>query len=158
MLSKFTLSVPPSNESSLSSSPASSPVGQGAHPYNLDSKPLVHWVSPGIQHKDVYDTSLSWWRAAIRRRLVASVRWESRVIARLQVSYRFARFAGIHIDYPVIQEKLRTPWLDAYFVYTSSLGTHTFFMTVLPAMFFFGLPEMGRGCVNSWLKSMPTYS
>lgn len=31
-------------------------------------------------------------------------------------------------------------------------------MTVLPAMFFFGLPEMGRGCVNNWLKFMPTYS
>ena len=100
--SKITLSVPPSNGSSPSSSPASSPVGQGAHPYNnlnLDNEPLDNWVSPGMQPKDLYDTSLSWWRAAIRRRLVASVRWESRVIARMQVSYPIARFAGKHIDY-----------------------------------------------------------
>ena len=84
MLSKFTLSIPDSESSSLSSSPASSPVGQAYNSLNLDRKPLV---SPGIQPKDVYDTSLSWWRAAIRRRLVARVRWESRVIARMQVSY-----------------------------------------------------------------------
>lgn len=106
MLSKFALSIPPSNESepsSLSSSPASSPVGQGVHPYNnlnLDSKPLVDCVSPGIQAKDVYDTSLSWWRAAIRRRLVASVRWESRVIARMQVSCRLLR--GLLAYIPII--------------------------------------------------------
>ena len=36
------------------------------------------------------------------------------------------------------------PWLDAYFVYTSSLGTHTFFMTVLPIFFYFGHPEIGQ--------------
>ena len=97
MPSKFTLTIPARNESepsSLSSSPASSPVGQGVHPYNswnVDSKPLVDWVSPGIQPKDVYETSLSWWRVAIRRRLVESVRRESRVIARMQVSYRLLR-------------------------------------------------------------------
>ena len=91
MPSKFTLTIPPSNESepsSLSSSPASSPVGQGVHPYkswNADSK--FDCVSPGIQPKDVYETSLSWWRVAIRRRLVERVRWESKVIARMQVSY-----------------------------------------------------------------------
>lgn len=101
MLSKFTLSIPPNNESepsSLSSSPASSPVGQGVYPYNnlnLDSKPLVDWAS---QPKDVYDTSLSWWRAAIRRRLVASVRWESRIIARMQVSYRMLRGSLAYIS------------------------------------------------------------
>jgi hypothetical protein len=96
MLSKLPLSIRPSKESepsSLSSSPASSPVGQGVHPYNnlnLDSAPLLDCVS---KPKDVYDTSLSWWRAAIRRRLVASVRRESRVIARMQVSYRLLRGA-----------------------------------------------------------------
>jgi hypothetical protein len=65
-------------------SAGSSPVGQG-------DKPFVDWVSPGIQPKNVYDTNLSWWRAAIRRRLVTSVRWESKVIARMQVSYPIAR-------------------------------------------------------------------
>lgn len=99
MLSNLTLSIP-SSESSLFPSPESSPVGQGIHPYNLDSsKPLVDRIPPGIQPKDVYDASLPWWRAAIRRRLVASVQWESRVIARMQVSYLILRFAGILIDY-----------------------------------------------------------
>ena len=104
MLSKLTLSIPSSESSeSLFPSPESSPVGQGIHPYNLDSsKPLVDRIPPGIQPKDVYDASLPWWRAAIRRRLVASVQWESRVIARMQVSYLsylILRFAGILIDY-----------------------------------------------------------
>ncbi|OBZ77993.1 hypothetical protein A0H81_02684 [Grifola frondosa] len=42
-------------------------------------------------------------------------------------------------------ERVRHPFLDAYFVYTSSLGTHTFFMVMLPALFFFGYAEIGRG-------------
>lgn len=45
----------------------------------------------------------------------------------------------------ILQDRIRTSYLDAYFVYTSSLGTHTFFMTVLPALFFFGYEELGRG-------------
>ncbi|KAF9057101.1 PAP2 superfamily-domain-containing protein, partial [Panaeolus papilionaceus] len=80
----------------------------------------------GAAGKDVYDTTLPWWRAAIRRRLVRAVRSESEIIARMQ-------------------KIIRTPWLDAYFVYTSSLGTHTFFMIILPSLFFFGHDEMGRG-------------
>ena len=48
-------------------------------------------------------------------------------------------------DAESLQEKIRTPWLDAYFVYTSTLGTHTFFMIILPALFFFGYDELGRG-------------
>ena len=43
------------------------------------------------------------------------------------------------------QEKFRTPVLDKYFLYTSSLGTHTFFMTVLPCLFFFGHTDTARG-------------
>ena len=39
--------------------------------------------------------------------------------------------------------------LDAYFVYTSSLGTHTFFMIMLPIFYFFGAPHFGRGYVVS---------
>ncbi|TFK70137.1 hypothetical protein BDN72DRAFT_959047 [Pluteus cervinus] len=92
------------------------------------SPSLSRSSSPGLGSPDVYSTTLPWWRAEIRRRLVKSVAWESRVIARMQ-------------DY------IRTPWLDAYFVYTSSLGTHTFFMTALPGVFFFGFEEMGRGLI-----------
>lgn len=52
------------------------------------------------------------------------------------------------------QKYIRTPWLDAYFVYTSSLGTHTFFMTVLPAFFFFGYEELGRGYVHLYTNQL----
>lgn len=42
-------------------------------------------VTPGRRPMDVYDTTLPWWRAAIRRKLVKTVQWESRAIARMQV-------------------------------------------------------------------------
>ncbi|KAK0189160.1 sphingosine-1-phosphate phosphatase [Armillaria mellea] len=85
-------------------------------------------LSQGRQPSDAYDTLLPPWRAAIRRKLTQTVHLESKVIASMQ-------------------EYIRTPWLDAYFVYTSSLGTHTFFMTVLPVLYFFGYEDMGRGLV-----------
>ena len=74
---ELTLSMPTSYSasSSLSSSPGS--PSNGFHSQGQQ---------PGKQPKDVYDTSLPWWRAAIRRKLVASVQRESRVIARMQVS------------------------------------------------------------------------
>ncbi|KAG6827645.1 hypothetical protein H0H92_011011 [Tricholoma furcatifolium] len=124
---RFTLSVPGSADSSRDSSPA--PLlkrnGYPSSLRNLDDA-LEKDLTPGRLPTNAYDATLPSWRAAIRRRLVKSVKWESEVIARLQ-------------------DCIRTPWLDAYFVYTSSLGTHTFFMTVLPAFFFFGHNEMGRG-------------
>jgi hypothetical protein len=39
-------------------------------------------------------------------------------------------------------------------VFTSSLGTHTFFMTGLPACFFFGYDQFGHGCVYLIVLSM----
>ncbi len=48
---------------------------------------------------------------------------------------------------------MRHPVLDAYFVYTSSLGTHTFFMIMLPLFFFFGAPHFGDGYVRFQLRS-----
>ncbi|KAM5541821.1 hypothetical protein V8D89_004550 [Ganoderma adspersum] len=94
--------------------------------------------------EEVYERTLSWWRAGIRRAIVRNVERESRVLATMQ-SY------------------VRHPILDAYFVYTSSLGTHTFFMIVLPLSFFFGAPEFGQGLllmlstgvyVTSFLKDL----
>ncbi|KAJ6469356.1 sphingosine-1-phosphate phosphatase [Mycena sanguinolenta] len=77
---------------------------------------------------DVYDATLPAWRAAVRRVLVAQIRVESVLVAK-------------------IQDAIRSPFLDNYFVYTSALGTHTFFMTFLPMLFFFGYPELGRGLI-----------
>ncbi|KAG9316165.1 phosphatidic acid phosphatase type 2/haloperoxidase [Chiua virens] len=85
-------------------------------------------LTPGQLPDHVYNATLSPWRAAIRTHLVKTIAQESIAIARLQTL-------------------LRHPWLDKYFLYSSTLGTHTFFMIALPILFFFGYPEVGRGLV-----------
>ncbi|KAF7797379.1 hypothetical protein EIP86_008574 [Pleurotus ostreatoroseus] len=88
----------------------------------------VHPGGIGLQPQEVYDRQLQPWAAAIRRRLIRNLQWESEVLA-------------------AMQNKVRKPFLDAYFVNTSSLGTHTFFMVLLPAFCFFGYHEITRGLI-----------
>ncbi|KAK0463115.1 phosphatidic acid phosphatase type 2/haloperoxidase [Desarmillaria tabescens] len=78
-----------------------------------------------LKDKD-YVKALAPWRYAIRTKLVERVKAESKAVARLQ-------------------RTIRTSWLDTYFVYSSYLGTDTFFLVVLPAFFFFGYDDFGRG-------------
>lgn len=94
----------------------------------LSQAEIVMTPNPGTLPPDVYETMMGPWRAVVRRVLVRCVERESQVLARMQ-------------------EAIRTPFLDSYFVYTSSLGTHTFFMTALPMFCFFGYPAMARGWV-----------
>ncbi|EKM56390.1 uncharacterized protein PHACADRAFT_253476 [Phanerochaete carnosa HHB-10118-sp] len=84
--------------------------------------------SIGIAPDEVYERTLSWWRVALRKRLVRSLVWESKVIA-------------------AMQERVRTPFFDMYFVNTSTLGTHTFFMTMLPSLMFFGYGDIAHGLI-----------
>jgi hypothetical protein len=44
-----------------------------------------------------------------------------------------------------MQDKMRSPALDSYFAITANLGTHTFFMTALPVLFWCGNTSLGRG-------------
>ncbi|KAL5637770.1 hypothetical protein ACGC1H_002136 [Rhizoctonia solani] len=85
--------------------------------------------APGTLPDEYYDSAMAPWRAAIRRRLVKNLKYESEWIGSMQ-------------------RKIRRPFLDTYFVYTSSLGTHTFFMIVLPTFFFFGYPMAGFGLLH----------
>ncbi|KAH7332750.1 phosphatidic acid phosphatase type 2/haloperoxidase [Rhizoctonia solani] len=85
--------------------------------------------APGTLPDEYYDAAMAPWRAAIRRRLVKNLKYESEWIG-------------------IMQRKIRRPFLDTYFVYTSSLGTHTFFMIVLPMFFFFGYPMAGFGLLH----------
>ncbi|KZO92042.1 acid phosphatase/Vanadium-dependent haloperoxidase [Calocera viscosa TUFC12733] len=118
-----TLQVPTSAHAQpLLSSRATSPAPSG-------EKIAIRVVEPGTQPDAVYDSALPAWQATIRRWIVRNLRTESEWIANMQ-------------------KVVRRPWLDTYFVYTSTLGTHTFFMTVLPAFFFFGYPKTGRGLVH----------
>ncbi|KAJ7199136.1 sphingosine-1-phosphate phosphatase [Mycena pura] len=114
---KFTLSGPPSRVGS----PTPSLLREELLEKSLDDVPM-----------DVYDATLPPWRAAVRRKLVASVHVESALIAKMQAS------SG---------DAIRTPWLDSYFLYTSALGSHTFFMMFLPMLFFFGYDQLGRGLI-----------
>ncbi|CDO71138.1 hypothetical protein BN946_scf184845.g8 [Trametes cinnabarina] len=75
---------------------------------------------------EVYDRTLNWWRAGVRRAIVRCVERETQWLA-------------------AMQHRVRHPALDRYFVYTSTLGTHTFFMVMLPLFHFFGAREFGRG-------------
>ena len=42
---------------------------------------------------------------------------------------------------------MRTPALDSYFAITANLGTHTFFMVMLPILFWCGFSDFGKGYV-----------
>ena len=42
--------------------------------------------APGKRPSDIYEQTLSWWRAGIRRQIVKRVEVESKMVAKLQVS------------------------------------------------------------------------
>ncbi|KAI0253432.1 hypothetical protein BJV78DRAFT_1302210 [Lactifluus subvellereus] len=86
-------------------------------------------VAAGRLPEEVYTKTLPWWRAALRRKCVAVVEWESKVIAKWQVR----------------QSRIRSPSLDTYFLQSSMLGAHTFFLVFLPGVFFSGYAEIARG-------------
>ncbi|OSD02614.1 PAP2-domain-containing protein [Trametes coccinea BRFM310] len=91
-----------------------------------DSDAILLVGAAGRLPDDVYDRTLSWWRAGVRRAIVRCVERETQWLA-------------------AMQSRVRRPILDRYFVYTSTLGTHTFFMVMLPLFHFFGAQEFGRG-------------
>lgn len=86
-------------------------------------------TSIGLQDDAVYDAYLPRPVAFLRRHIVAALRRE----------------APIHERH---QELIRRPWLDRYFVNTSLLGTHSFFLVFLPMIFWLGSPRFGRGLIN----------
>ncbi|KAJ7034573.1 sphingosine-1-phosphate phosphatase [Mycena alexandri] len=120
-----------SSASSRTNSPAPTPPSASAysHGYLQEKKPIQAQDDPGCRPMDVYDVTLPPWRAAVRRALVKQIRVESVIVAKMQ-------------------DAIRSPWLDKYFVYTSALGTHTFFLTFLPMLFFFGFDDIGHGLIN----------
>ncbi|KAJ6572208.1 hypothetical protein B0H19DRAFT_679958 [Mycena capillaripes] len=81
----FTLSGPSSVASSRTSSPAPTPPASLREEYLLEKAVLD---DPGSRPMDVYDATLPPWRAAVRRALVAQIRVESVLVAKMQVSIR----------------------------------------------------------------------
>ncbi|KAJ9480121.1 Dihydrosphingosine 1-phosphate phosphatase YSR3 [Pseudozyma hubeiensis] len=86
-------------------------------------------TSIGLQDDAVYDAYLPRPIAFLRRYIVAILRRE----------------APLHERH---QRLVRRPWLDRYFVNTSLLGTHSFFLVFLPMVFWLGSPRFGRGLIN----------
>lgn len=124
---RFSLSLPSTADSSRNSSPAPGLRRKYNAKQGSELDPGLD-ESPGQMPVDVYDTILPPWRARIRKMVVKRVEKESETIANMQ-------------------KYIRTPFWDAYFVYTSSLGTHTFFMAALPTLYFFGYDEFGTSLI-----------
>ncbi|CAK5272151.1 unnamed protein product [Mycena citricolor] len=123
-------SMPDSAATSPASSRASSPMTPTFPGINgtMYEKSEANGHGNGNGPMDVYDATLPPWRAAVRRKLVEMIKRESVLLANMQ-------------------DRIRSPALDAYFLHTSALGSHTFFMMFLPMLFFFGFPELGRGLI-----------
>jgi len=51
-----------------------------------DTKEMLD-ESPGTLPDSVYDAQMSWWRAAVRRMLIRSLKHESRILGYIQVCY-----------------------------------------------------------------------
>lgn len=82
----------------------------------------------GNKPQDHYKSRLEPWRYHLRQCLLPLVRWETPYLAKLQ-------------------QQWRSPALDLYFALSANLGTHTFYVTCLPMMFWLGTTELGRGFV-----------
>ncbi|KAK2794280.1 hypothetical protein FQN52_008638 [Onygenales sp. PD_12] len=83
----------------------------------------------GLKSLNHYQQKLPLWRYKLRTMTLPLVRWETPYLA-------------------VFQEYLRTPFLDSWFAITANLGTHTFYMVMLPILFWCGYTEFGRGMVH----------
>ncbi|SNX86067.1 related to YSR3 - dihydrosphingosine-1-phosphate phosphatase [Melanopsichium pennsylvanicum] len=86
-------------------------------------------TSIGLQDDSIYDAYLPRPIAFLRRLIVSALRNEAPLHERHQLF-------------------IRRPWLDRYFVNTSLLGTHSFFLVFLPMVFWLGSPRFGRGLIN----------
>ncbi|KAF2396602.1 PAP2-domain-containing protein [Trichodelitschia bisporula] len=112
--------------------PAAPPAGSTPAlqtPIDLENAAEKKILDAGMRPVDHYVARLSRWRYAFRQALIPVVRYETPYLARLQ-----ARF--------------RTPTLDSYFAFTANLGTHTFFMVMLPVLFWCGYTRLGRAMVH----------
>ncbi|KAI1002510.1 hypothetical protein K3495_g5690 [Podosphaera aphanis] len=83
----------------------------------------------GLRSSMYYEQRLPGWQYYLRQKLHPLIRLETPYLA-------------------WIQGKMRSSVLDSYFSMTANLGTHTFFMIVLPMLFWCGHTSLGRGMVH----------
>lgn len=82
----------------------------------------------GNKSTDHYKSRMSPWRYKMRSAMLPLIRWETPYLAQ-------------------IQKMTRNIWLDVYFAMSANLGTHTFYVIMLPVLFWFGQADMARGLV-----------
>ncbi|VVT52947.1 uncharacterized protein SAPINGB_P003327 [Magnusiomyces paraingens] len=63
-------------------------------------------------------------RNSVRNLLLPIIRWETPILGKLQA-------------------RVRSPFLDVYFTQTANLGSHTFYVLLLPISFWFGFSDFG---------------
>ncbi|KAF8242614.1 hypothetical protein K440DRAFT_656481 [Wilcoxina mikolae CBS 423.85] len=98
-----------------------------SYPRNTEKRYLV--AEAGLLPAIYYKYRLPRWRYVVRQNLLVFVLWETPYLASMQ-------------------EYLRNPLFDAYFAFTANLGTHTFFMIILPILFWLGYSAHARGVVH----------
>ncbi|CAG8502785.1 4406_t:CDS:10, partial [Scutellospora calospora] len=86
---------------------------------------LQPFIDAGTHPESYYDKLLPPISAQLRRWLLSTIRKETKLLAN-------------------IQNSLRHPLLDSFFIYTAILGTHTFFVIFLPMLFWFGYGPLAR--------------
>ncbi|KAK9371855.1 phosphatidic acid phosphatase type 2/haloperoxidase [Lipomyces chichibuensis] len=95
---------------------------------NVDGYETVNFKDAGNRSRDHYKSSMVKSRFRARQLLLPLVRWETPRLA-------------------WIQQHTRSQFLDDYFALTANLGTHTFFVIMLPMPFWLGYAYIGRGLV-----------
>ncbi|KAI9744909.1 MAG: hypothetical protein M1818_001835 [Claussenomyces sp. TS43310] len=91
--------------------------------------PSPNIPNAGLNSHDHYKRKLPSWRYDLRQMMLPLIRWETPYLAWMQ-------------------NKMRSPALDTYFAITANLGTHVFFMTSLPILFWCGYTQSGRGLAH----------
>ncbi|CAO3586308.1 unnamed protein product [Absidia cylindrospora] len=82
-------------------------------------------MDAGTHDDRLYGAALHPWRSWLRKSMLPFVRQETPWLA-------------------AMQKRIRTPFLDYFFIWTANLGTHTFFMIFLPILIWFGNAHLGR--------------
>lgn len=89
----------------------------------------------GLKPDEVYKFKLNKFRYKCRKFIIASLRRESELMTKFQLNFR-------------------SSFLDKYMLYSSFLGSVTFFILLLPIPYFWGFPEQGSVLLQTLAASV----
>ncbi|CAG8486033.1 8639_t:CDS:2 [Cetraspora pellucida] len=98
---------------------------------------LQPFIDAGTHPESYYDKLLPPTSAQLRRWLLSTIRKETRLLAK-------------------IQNSLHHPLLDSFFMYSSALGSHTFFILFLPIFFWLGYGSVARRPLSPPIRRLST--